>query len=96
MNKRATDIVCYFSIVGWLIAYFASANKDESKFQLNQTLTLAIAEIALQILGYVPIVKYFVWIADIALFVFWLIGFIGACKGEDKEIPVLGKIQILK
>lgn len=98
MNKKATDIVAYFSIVGWLIAYLAG-DKENCKFHLNQALVLAIAEIILSFLSRLSLgwfIAVILGIADIVLFVFWLIAFIGACKGEEKPAPVLGTIQILK
>ena len=35
-------------------------------------------------------------ILDVVLFIIWIIGLIAAIKGEDKAVPVLGGIQILK
>jgi len=100
MDKKVTGIVAYFTLIGWLIAFLAG-DKEGAKFHLNQALVLAIAEIVLSvlggILGIIPIIGWLIsTVLSILLFVLWLIGFIGAVKGEDKAIPVLGGIKILK
>ena len=97
MNKKATDVVAYITIIGWLIAYFVGS-KEESKFHLNQALVLDIAQIVLNLLarifsGFLGVIFT---ILDVVLFIIWIIGLIAAIKGEDKAVPVLGGIQILK
>ena len=97
MTKKATDIVAYITIIGWIIAYFAG-NKEESKFHLNQALVLNIAELVLSILARIfgGVLGVIIGIVDIVLFVLWIIGLVHACKGEDKAVPILGGIQVLK
>lgn len=95
MSKKATDIVSYIGIIGWLIAYFAGA-KEESKFHLNQALVLAVAEIVVSVASNIPIVCYVAGIAGLVLFVFWIMGLVSACQGTEKEIPLIGGIKILK
>lgn len=97
MDKKTTDIVAYITFIGWIVAYCTGA-KEESKFHLNQGLVIAIGEIALSLLGSIfsGFLGWVVSIAGILLFVIALIAFIGACKGEEKPMPILGSIQILK
>lgn len=95
MSKKATGIVAYITLIGWLVAFFAG-DKEGAKFHLNQALILLIANLVCSILSYVPVVKYVVWIVEIFLFVCWIIGLIAACKEEEKQIPLIGGIQILK
>ncbi len=35
-------------------------------------------------------------IASIVVFIFWIMGLVAACKEEEKEVPLLGKIKLLK
>lgn len=95
MDKKATGIVAYISLIGWLIAFFAG-DKEGAKFHLNQSLVLIIGQVILGILAVVPIVKYVASILSLFLVVCWFIGLIAACKGEEKEIPLIGGIKILK
>ena len=95
MDKKATGIVAYISLIGWLIAFFAG-DKEGAKFHLNQAVILIIGNFVVGILGVVPIVKYVAGILGLFLVVCWFIGLIAACKGEEKEIPLIGGIKILK
>lgn len=97
MTKKATDIVAYITIIGWLVAYFAG-NQEESKFHLNQALVLNVAEIILSVLSRIfgGILGWVLSIASLVLFILWIIGLVNAIKGEDKAVPILGGIQLLK
>ncbi len=100
MDKKITSIVAYFTLIGWLIAYLVG-DKNGAKFHLNQALVLAIAEILLGIvggvLGIIPIVGGIISsVLGILLFVLWILGLVAAIKGENKAVPVLGGIKILK
>ena len=68
MDRKATGVVAYLTIVGWFVAYFAG-DREEAKFHLNQALVVNLAFIVLWILGYIPIVRWFVWIIRILLFI---------------------------
>ena len=81
MNKKVTSILAYCGIVGWLIGFFAGT-KEESKFDLNQGLILAIAD-------YIPVVC-------IVAVVFQIMGIVAAAKDEEKELPIIGSWKILK
>ena len=100
MDKKVTGIVAYFTLIGWLVAYLAG-DKNGAKFHLNQALVLAIAEIVLgvagSILGIIPIIGWLIsTVLSILLFICWVLGLVGAIKGEEKPVPVVGTIKILK
>lgn len=103
MSKKATGIVSYITLIGWLIAFLAG-DKEGAKFHLNQSLVLIITNIILiivnAVLGNIPvlgvIIGIIVWICDIVLFVFWIMGLVHAIKEEEKELPLIGGIKILK
>ena len=103
MDKKVTGIVSYIGIVGWLIAYLAG-DKEGAKFHLNQSLILAIAEIVLgllsTILGGIPVVGGIINVAisliSLGCLVLWIMGLVSAVKDEEKPLPVIGTIKILK
>ena len=39
MDRKATGVVAYLTIVGWFVAYFAG-DREEAKFHLNQALVV--------------------------------------------------------
>ena len=103
MDKKLTSILCYFSIVLWLIAFLAG-DKENAKFHLNQGLVLNLASIILGVAcGILALIPYIGWIfsiisslGSIAIFVFAIMGVVSAAKEEDKPLPIIGSIQILK
>lgn len=100
MDKKLTGIVAYITWIGLIVAYFAG-DKEGAKFHINQSLVIWLAAIAAGIInwtiGWIPIVGALISLAmSIFLLVCFVIGLVSACKEEEKEIPLLGKIKILK
>lgn len=95
MNKKVTSIFAYIGLIFWLIAFLAG-DKEGAKFHLNQGLVLAIAYVILGVLAVIPVVNIIACIVDVVLFVFSIMGIVSACKDEEKPLPLIGKIQILK
>ena len=104
-DGKAAGIVSYFTIIGWLIAYFAmhKDNKTElGSYQLRQTLLFAIVSTVLGwglglLLGLLIIATgigalvYIIYLFRLALFIIWIIGLIGAINGEKKPMPLIGE-----
>lgn len=88
MDKKVTGIVAYLTWIGWLIALLAG-DKEGAKFHLNQALVIML----FSLLSVIPCVG---WIWGIFMIVCWFIGFIAAINEEEKEVPVIGGIKILK
>lgn len=103
MDKKVTGIIAYISQIGWIIA-FCAGDKEGAKYQLNQSLVLWIIWTVLGVIasvaGFIPVVGFIIsllaGICNIVLFVFWIMGLINAIKEEDKPLPLIGGIQILK
>lgn len=95
MDKKVTGIVAYITIIGWLIAFLAG-DKEGAKFHLNQALVLCIAQLALSVIGKIPLIGLVAGLLSIVIFVFQILGIVYACQGQDKEVPLLGAIKILK
>ncbi|MCO5950936.1 MULTISPECIES: hypothetical protein [Mucilaginibacter] len=104
-NGKNAGIVSYLTFIGWLIAYFGMHQNNKTSlgsYQLRQTLLLHIAYFVVRwglsiILGIFWLAStgffslyYLLRAVDLAFFVLWIIGFIGAVQGEKKEIPLLG------
>ena len=96
MNKKTTGIVAYITWIGWIIAFLAG-DKEGAKFLLNQALVIFLAGIVCSIIARITIVGAIIGgIASIVVFIFWIMGLVAACKEEEKEVPLLGKIKLLK
>lgn len=103
MDKKLTGIVGYITWIGLVIA-FVAGDKEGAKFHLNQSLVIWLAEIVLAVIaaiaGAIPvvgmIVSLVVGICQLVLAVFWVMGLISAIKEEEKPLPLIGGIKILK
>ncbi len=101
MDKKVTGIIAYISIIGWVIAYCAG-DKEGAKFHLNQALVVAIGGIAAGVLStilafIIPIVGMILSsLLSLAVFVYAIMGIIYAAQEQDKELPLIGSIKILK
>lgn len=88
MNAKTTSIVAYISWIGLLIAYLAG-DKEGAKFHLNQALVIFL----FSLLSVIPCVG---WIWGIFMVVCWIMGLVAAIKQEENEVPLIGKIRIIK
>ncbi|MCM1111872.1 MAG: hypothetical protein NC399_01315 [Muribaculum sp.] len=96
MNKKVTSIFAYLGLIFWLIAFLAG-DKEGAKVHLNQGLVLFLCTVVLNVIAIIPVVGLIIaCIGDIAIFVFAIMGIVYACKDEDKELPLIGKIHLLK
>ena len=96
MDKKVTSILAYFTWIGWLVAFFAG-DKEGAKFHLNSALLVLLLPIAGSIIMIIPILG---WIAGFAVYGFtavvWIMGLINAIKQEEKPLPLIGQITIIK
>lgn len=88
MDKKTTDIVAYLSWIGLLIALLAG-DKENSKFHTNQALVIML----FSLLAIIPCLG---WIWGIFMIVCWFMGLISAINGEEKPVPVVGKVVLIK
>lgn len=100
MDKKTTSWVAYLTFIGWIVAYCAG-DKEGAKFHLNQALVIFLGylcvAVASVILVFIPVLGVLaVWAANIYLFVMWIMGLINAINQEEKELPLIGTIKILK
>ena len=100
MDTKTTSWVSYVTFVGWIVAMCAG-DKEGAKFHLNQSLVIWLGFLAVYlanfILIFIPIIG---WLAVLAAYIFllvmWVMGLIAAINQEEKELPLIGKIKILK
>ncbi len=83
-------------LIGFIIAICAG-DKEGAKFHLNQALVILLANVAGLILQFIPVIGWILgslW--NVFVLVCWILGLIAAINQEEKEVPLLGKIKILK
>ena len=88
MDAKTTSIVAYITWFGFLVAILAG-DKEGAKFHLNQALVIFL----FSMLAFIPCAG---WIWGIFMFVCWIMGLIAAINQEEKEVPLIGNIRLLK
>lgn len=98
MDKKVTGILAYLGSL-WLISFLAG-DKEGAKFHLNQGLVLLIAWVVSMVLSmmsiFVPLISILSGILGLAIFIFAILGIVSVCNNQEKELPLIGQIKILK
>jgi uncharacterized membrane protein len=100
-------ILAYIGILV-LIPIFAVQNSPYTRFHANQGLLLFICEAILGILwmivaraflfvwGLLTFFSIIFWLISIGLLLLAILGIVNAVNGKAKELPLIGKIRLLK
>ncbi|WP_339831686.1 hypothetical protein [uncultured Altibacter sp.] len=92
-NGKTVAILAYITIIGWIIALVMHNDKktDFGAFHIRQALGIMVVAVVLSIIISVVGIPILGWILQLAILVFWILGFIGAIQGEKKLVPLLGE-----
>ena len=88
MDRKTTGIIAYLTWIGLVIA-LVLGDREGAKFHINQALVIWLAGL----LGFIPCIG---WVWAIFCFICAVMGCISAINGEEKEVPLLGQIKLLK
>ena len=89
MDAKTTGIVAYLTWIGLLIAIILG-DREGARFHVNQALVIWIVGL---VAGFIPLLG---WLVSLFCLICAIIGLIGALNGEEKAVPLLGKIKLLK
>ena len=93
-DDKIYGIVTYITWIGLLVVFVMTSlnnipRSEYVKFHMNQAMVIFL----FALLGLIP---YIGWIWGIFMLIIWVMGLISACQGEMKEVPLFGKIKIIK
>lgn len=88
MDAKTTSIVAYLTWVGLIIA-ICVGDKEGAEFHINQALVILL-------FGLLSLIPCIGWVWGIFILVCWILGLIAAINQEEKEVPLIGKIRLLK
>ncbi len=97
--KETNNGVAALAYILFFIPLIADGQNEDYRFHANQGLILFIATIILQIIGIIiPIIGWLIivplgWVFTL---VFCILGIINAVNGNQKELPLIGGIKIIK
>ena len=109
---QANKGITILSYISWLVLVPLLARKDSrfARFHSNQGFVLAIIGTAISITGTVittplnlahlwvvsTVISVLFWLLEIPVLVFCIIGIVNVAQGRAVELPIIGKIKILK
>lgn len=96
---EANKMMALLSYLIFFIPLLAAKESPYAKFHTNQGLLVCLAGIAVSIVGsIIPILGWFLIlpVGCIIVAVIGIMGLINAWTGKAKELPIIGKIRIIK
>ena len=104
-QNKVVSGLAYFGIL-FFLPLVAAPNSKYGRFHANQGLLMLLLCIAVAIvLGILGVILAFIWlplyfvlstIVWIAIAVLFVIGLINGFSGKVKELPIIGKLRIIK
>ena len=93
-SKSKNTNMAILAYILFFIPLLTDAKDDPFvKFHVYQGLTIFILAVAGAVVNIIPILGQIVSFAvSIAIVVFVIMGIISAAKGEEKELPIIGKL----
>jgi uncharacterized membrane protein len=95
-DNRWMAVLCY---LGMMIFFPCVLKKDVAfvRFHINQGIVLLLLMIAACVVCVIPFLG---WLAAVVVYVFSIVciimGIVNAARGVEKELPIIGKIKVLK
>ena len=85
-------IISHFWVIGLIIAIILNLSKKNTfaSFYIRQMIGINLLIIINKYLVYDMIGSFVGWICGVIIFILWFISIIGAIKGEEKAVPVIG------
>lgn len=95
-KNKGMAVLSYIGLL-FLIPLLAAKDSGFARFHVNQGLVLFLLEILCGVLMAIPVLGWILGIVGYAgALVIGVIGILNAIRGEKKELPIIGKIQIIK
>jgi uncharacterized membrane protein len=95
IDGKLIAILAYLFFVGFIVALILHMENKTSLggFHLAQVLGIIIMAVIGWAFGFIPVIG---WIASLVIgicgLINWIVGLINAIKGEEKPVPILGKL----
>ena len=99
-QNKVMAVLAYFGLL-FLVPLLAAKESKYAKFHTNQGLVLwiagLIAGVVSSILAVIPVVGAILGaLISLVMFALMIIGIVNAATSKAKELPVIGKIKLLK
>ncbi|MCP4883585.1 MAG: hypothetical protein GY908_07320 [Flavobacteriales bacterium] len=92
-DGKVIAIVSYITVIGTIIAFIMNQNKQNyfASFHIRQAIGIFLLGLLVNFINRFSNFDFIDMILGIGVFILWIIGLIGAIKGEEKFVPFLGE-----
>ena len=92
-DGKMIAIISYITVIGTLIAFIMNQNKHNyfAAFHIRQAIGIFTVGLLVNFISRYTNIDFLDTILGIGVFILWIIGLIGAIKGEEKLVPLLGE-----
>ena len=92
-DGKLIAIVSYITVIGTIIAFIMNQNKHNyfASFHIRQAIGIFIVGLLVKFISRYSNFDGLNVILGIGVFILWIIGLIGAIRGEEKLVPLLGQ-----
>lgn len=99
-QNKVMAVLAYIGIL-FLVPLLAAPNSQYARFHTNQGLVLFLFDIVVGILtavlAFIPFIGLIVSsLLGLGIFVLMILGIVNAATGKANELPLIGKIRIIK
>ena len=95
-DNKAITVLCYLGLL-FLIPYLMKQDSPFVKFHSNQGLVLFILALITGAVSKIPFIGWAIGaVCGVFVFVCLIFGIVNVLNGEMKELPLIGRIEILK
>ena len=95
INAKITNSIAYLTWIGFIIAYIFGDRKN-CMFHLNQAFLINIGVTVMEMIAGVQYISYISLVGSVFFVICRCMGVFYAVTDQEKEVPILGKIKILK
>lgn len=108
-NNATAKVISILDYIGflWILGLFVEKDDPHVKFHTNQGLVLFLLDVVVGIvnvvfsfLSFIPVVglllSIVVWVLYVGCFVLMILGIVNAAQGQQKPLPLIGGITLLK
>jgi uncharacterized membrane protein len=92
VSKGWAFIAVFFGIIGFVLALIFKFKDKYVMYYAKQSLVIVITGVILSIIGWIPILGWIVVIiGSVVLLILWIIAWVNAISGKQRETPLIGK-----
>lgn len=95
-ENKGISILCYFGLL-LLIPLLTRPESKFVRFHSNQGLIFMLLGIAVSILAPIPVLGWVIGVVgSIFMLICFILGIVNCVNGKAKELPLIGKIRLIK